>query len=158
MNHAKYLTLTEESFLVYRFTSEGPRGLVKKSVTYSSTEIENVYNLGFGDYDSTTDQVNDLSVTNNGDSKKILATVASTLYAFTDKFPKAWVGATGSTPARTRLYRMGITNNLHEILKYFVIFGYSLDEEWQLFIVGKEYKAFLITKKENVHTSWRQKI
>jgi len=33
----------------------------------------------------------------------------SAVYAFTDKEKDVWVYATGSAPARTRLYRMGIT-------------------------------------------------
>lgn len=41
-------------------------------------------------------------LTNNGDSTKTLATVASTVYAFTGKYPEAWVYATGSTAVRTR--------------------------------------------------------
>jgi hypothetical protein len=63
-----------------------------------------------------------LNVTNNGDSLKVLATVASTVYAVTERYPKAWILATGSTAVRTRLYRMGITNNLMEIEKDFMVF------------------------------------
>jgi hypothetical protein len=79
MNYPKYLSLPEDSFLIYRFTSAGPKGLVQKTVTYSPTDVENVYNLGFGDYNPVTKTINDLSVTNNGDSYKVLATVASTV-------------------------------------------------------------------------------
>ena len=84
----------------------------KKIVEYSATGTENVYNLAFGDLDEITNTINDLSITNNGDSLKVLATVASTVYAFMEKHPNAWIVATGSTKVRTRLYRMGITNNL----------------------------------------------
>jgi len=90
-----------------------------------------------------------MTVTNNGDSLKVLATVASTVYAFTEKYPKAAIIATGSTSARTRLYRMGITNNLDEISEDFAIFGYNEDEQWVEFEIGEDYEAFLITKKEN---------
>ena len=51
---------------------------------------------------------------------------------------------------RTRLYRMGITNNLAEIQTDFRVFGLRIeDNEWEEFIVGEDYDAFLITKKEN---------
>ena len=63
-----------------------------------------VYALYTGDFDG-------LTVTNNGDSKKVLATVASTLFTFTDLYPNAHILAVGATYARTRLYRMGIANN-----------------------------------------------
>jgi len=94
--------------------------------------------------------LSDITVTNNGDSLKVLATVASTVYAFTQKYPEAWILATGSTNVRTRLYRMGITNNLVEIADDFVVFGFDSKGNWTEFIVGEDYEAFLITKKENL--------
>jgi hypothetical protein len=62
-----------------------------------------------------------LSISNNGDSPKVLATVASTVYAFLERYPDAYVFATGSTNSRTRLYRMGISANYLEIRKDFNI-------------------------------------
>ncbi len=149
MKHPKYLYRSEELLLFYEFISEGPKGLIKKVVEYTETSTENVYNLGFGDYDEATKSINDLSVTNNGDSLKVLATVASTVYAFTEKYPKAWILATGSTSVRTRLYRMGITNNLTEISEDFIVLGYNSQGNWEEFIVGEDYEAFLLTKKDN---------
>lgn len=147
MKHPKYNYRSESSLQVYEFISEGPKGLIKKLVIYTETTSENVYNLGFGDFDESTNGINDLSVTNNGDSLKVLATVASTVYAFTERHPDAWILATGSTSVRTRLYRMGITNNLAEIETDFIILGYTKNEEWEKFIVGEDYEAFLLTKK-----------
>ena len=149
MKHPKYNYRSESSLQFYEFISEGPKGLIKKMVIYTETTTENVYNLGFGDYDESTNGINDLSVTNNGDSLKVLATVASTVYAFTERHPNSWILATGSTSVRTRLYRMGITNNLTEIEADFIVFGYTKNEEWEKFVVGEDYEAFLLTKKEN---------
>ena len=129
MKHPKYNYRSESSLQFYEFISEGPKGLIKKMVIYTETTTENVYNLGFGDYDESTNGINDLSVTNNGDSLKVLATVASTVYAFTERHPNSWILATGSTSVRTRLYRMGITNNLTEIEADFIVFGYTKNEE-----------------------------
>jgi hypothetical protein len=148
MNKPKYLYKTEGKFAIYEFFSEGPKGRIKKMVEYTETSTEDVYNLGFGDYDETTKSINDLSVTNNGDSLKVLATVASTVYAFIDKHPNAYILATGSTNVRTRLYRMGITNNLAEITADFVVYGFTEIGNWEEFIVGEDYEAFLIRKKE----------
>ena len=116
-------------------------------VEYAETATENVYNLGFGDYDETAKSINDLSVTNNGDSLKVLATVASTVYAFIEKHPNSYILATGSTNVRTRLYRMGITNNLAEITEDFVVYGFTDKGNWEEFEIGEDYEAFLITKK-----------
>ncbi|MGB1295417.1 MAG: DUF6934 family protein [Flavobacteriales bacterium] len=139
MNYPKYQYKSERKLLHFEFISEGPKGLIPKIVEYTETGQESIYNLGFGDYDEKTKSINDLSVTNNGDSLKVLATVASTVYAFTEKYPKAWIFATGSSNARTRLYRMGIANNLAEIQKDFKVFGLSIDNKnWVEFIVGED--------------------
>jgi hypothetical protein len=150
MKYPKYQYRSETSMNYYEFISEGSKGPIKKIVEYTETGTENVYNLGFADYDEKTKTTSDISVTNNGDSLKVLATVASTVYAFTQKNPKAWILATGSTNVRTRLYRMGITNNLAEISEDFKVFGLNGHGEWDKFIVGEDYEAFLFTKKENI--------
>ena len=148
MKHPRYQYRSEASMTFYQCVSEGPKGLIKKIVEYTETGTENVYNLGFGDYDEKTKTTSDISVTNNGDSLKVLATVASTVYAFTQKNPKAWVLATGSTKVRTRLYRMGITNNLIELKKDFYVYGLRIDGEFELFVVGEDYLGFLVTRKK----------
>ncbi len=150
MNKAKYIYKTEDKFTIYQFTSEGPKGSIKKAVEYTETATENVYNLGFGDYNEITNTTDDLSVTNNGDSLKVLATVASTVYAFLEKYPNAYVLATGSTNVRTRLYRMGITNNLAEIKEDFTIYGFTDKGNLEEFEVGEDYEAFLITKNKKL--------
>lgn len=79
-----------------------------------------------------------------------MATVSSTVYAFLEKYPRAWVFASGSTMVRTRLYRMGITTNLAEIKNDFEVYGLTIDSNsWEEFIIGNDYEAFLITKKDN---------
>ena len=60
---------------------------------------------------------------------------------------RAWIFATGSTDVRTRLYRMGITNNLVEIQEDFYVYGMKPDETFEDFIVGDEYLGFLIKRK-----------
>ena len=90
MNKPKYLYKADVEFAIYEFVSEGKNGRIKKRIEYTETTTPNVYNLGFGDYDETTNSIYDLSVTNNGDSLKVLATVASTVYAFIEKYPNAF--------------------------------------------------------------------
>jgi hypothetical protein len=146
MRFPKYQYSSEDQLLYYEFVSIGPKGKIRKIVEYSTTSVDNVYNLAFGDYDENIDGIDDKSITNNGDSQKVLTTVASTVYAFTGKYPNAWVHVTGSTTVRTRLYRMGITNNLTEIANDFHIYG-LLNEKWEKFVIGEDYEAFLVTRK-----------
>ena len=111
-------------------------------VEYQLTSEENVYNLAFGDFDEAAKGLDDLTITNNRDSLKALSNVASTVYAFMEKHPAASIIATGSTEVRTRLYRMGITNNLKEISEDFSIFGNTKTGVWEIFKTGKDCEAF----------------
>lgn len=148
MKYDKYQLESDKKLLIFEFTSVGPKGRIKKIVQYSETNLKDYFNLGFGDKDEKTGEINDLVITNNGDSQQVLATVASTVYAFTDKHPDAWIYARGSNNARTRLYRIGITNNLLEIKKDFEVFGLK-DDQWHTFRKSTDYKAFLIKRKKS---------
>lgn len=118
-------------------------------IVFSYTGENNIYNLGFGDYNPDTRTIDDEIITNNGDSLKVLATVASTVYAFTEKYPDALVFATGSNNIRTRLYRMGISNHLEEIKTDFEVFGLRIDNNsWEEFIIGEDYEAFIVKRKK----------
>ena len=109
--------------MTFEFTSVGPNGKIPKMVIYSKTNVRNLYNLAFGDKNINTGDIDDLVITNNEDSQKVLATVASTVYVFLSKHPEALIIATGSTKARTRLYQMGISKYLDEITADFNVFG-----------------------------------
>lgn len=146
MMFPRYELKSDKSLTVFEFTSVGKKGAIPKIVQYSETNLKNFYNLGFGDKDLQTGEVDDTTISDNGDSQKILATVAATVYAFTDKYPEAWVYATGSTKSRTRLYRIGLTNNLNEIIGDFVLYG-QREGEWQEFTKGVEYEAFLVRRR-----------
>lgn len=146
MNLSKYEYLTEANAELFKFTSNGPKGEIKKIILYSQMLEKDVYNLAFGDYEDATESINDQIITNNNDSKKVLATVAATLYVFTDKHPNVWIYATGSNSARIRLYRIGITNNFEEIIEDFEVFGLC-EDVWLKFEKGKNYEAFLVKRK-----------
>jgi hypothetical protein len=145
MNLPKYPVFATEETHTYGFYSEGPMGRIRKFVFYQKIGT-NLFNLGFGDWDEERRQANDSNRSNNGDRDKVLATVASTALNFTDQFPDARLFAEGSTPARTRLYQMGISHNLLEINKKFEVKGF-IGEQWEIFQHGRNYAAFLITRK-----------
>lgn len=63
----------------------------------------------------------------------VLATIAATVLEFTRHFPDVMVFAKGSTPARTRLYQMGISANWNEIEPLLHVLGYKEDKGWQPF-------------------------
>ena len=134
--------------MVFEFLSEGPKGKIPKLIKFSETNLKGLYNLAFGDKDPITGEIDDMNVSNNSDSEMVLATVVATVYAFSDKYPDCMVYATGSTKARTRLYRMGITKYVKEIQKDFEIFGLH-ENLWQSFEKEVNYEAFLAKRKKD---------
>jgi hypothetical protein len=146
MHLDKYELKSGEHLEVFEFVSIGPKGRIKKLVQYTPTNYKDLYNLGFGDKNIDTDEIDDDIISNNGDSEKVLATVVATLFAFTEKHMNAMVYATGSTKSRTRLYRMGITKYLSEIQSDFEIYG-ELNNEWEEFRKDVDYEAFLVKRK-----------
>ena len=134
--------------MTYEFISEGPNGRIPKLVQFSPTNLKDVYNLAFGDKDYHTGEIDDAIISNNGDSEKVLATVVATVYAFTDKYPDAWIYATGSTKSRTRLYRMGISKYFANVKNDFEIYG-ELKDDWENFKNGIEYDGFLVKRKKS---------
>ncbi len=103
MIEERYIIEFGADFRVFEFDSEGPKGKIRKIIQYTEINLKNYFNLGFGDKNYKTNAIDYLVVTNNGDSQKILATVASTLFKFTDHHRGANVIAIGSSLARTRL-------------------------------------------------------
>lgn len=136
----------------YEFFSEGPKGKIKKVVQFTPyfTDGRTCINLGFGDWDDEKKLFDDLIITDNKDSSKVLITVAQAVLEFTNTFPDALVYVKGSTPSRTRLYQIGITKNWIEISALFTVLGYS-NNKWQLFLKNVNYEAFMINRKNTVN-------
>lgn len=132
----------------YSFWSSGPNGFVRKVIKFQLIDYDKqLYNLAFGDAVSDSDLIDDRSVSNNGDTHTILATVATAASYFMADHPGAAILATGSTIARTRLYQMNISRFLVEISSGFAIKGY-LNGDWEVFERNRNYDAFLLTRKE----------
>ena len=147
MKFSKYPLASSDKLMTFEFISEGQKGLINKLVRYQPTNLKDIYNLAFGDKDHTTGEIDDSVISNNGDSEKVLATVVATVYAFSDKYPDAWIYATGSTKSRTRLYRMGITKFLSEVEEDFEVLG-EQNDTWETFKKNIEYDGFLVRRKK----------
>jgi hypothetical protein len=139
-----YTYKINENFLDYEFSSIGPKGRIKKVVRFSQITTY-VFNLAFGDLDEETGEIGDIIVSNNNDSRKVLATVAATVHDFTLQYPDSWIVAKGSSLARTRLYRMGIANHWKEISVGFEVFGLK-QGSWEPFEMRRDYEAFLVRR------------
>lgn len=149
MNYPKYDISTSESSDVYKFVSNGTKGNIEKIIEFSPTQNTGVYNLAFGDVkaDGTLD---DDCKSRNGDMDTVLATVAAAVYEYTATFPDRQVIFAGSSPGRTRLYRMALTKHYAELNEDFHIFGLKLNGNElskNVFENNDDYVAFLVERK-----------
>ena len=133
--------------LNFEFYSHGPNGKVKKVISYSKIEGLEVYNLGFGDLDQTTGEIDDFSVTNNRDRDKVLGTIAISALYFYDKYPNARIIFAGSTQSRTRLYLIQITKHW-TFLNNVVSAQGLINNKWESFQRNRRYNAKLIEKRK----------
>lgn len=148
MNADKYPVISLENSTRFEFLSEGPKGTIKKVIHYELM-TSFVFNLAFGDWNEQEQTILDRVRSNNDDRDKVLATVAFTLFEFMERYPFAVVVAKGATPARTRLYQMGINNNWTEISLLFSIKGLQ-NGIWANFDPAKNYDAFSVTAKKKI--------
>jgi hypothetical protein len=162
MQIEKYKTETTVDNLIYTFESVGEK-TIQKMVIYSKVENPEyvglsfdsiVYNLGFGDFDKRTKEIDDQIISKNGDTEKVLARVAETANKFWMLYPNASIFFMGSIPEgekprRTRLYQMKINRYFSEISNIADIEGYEVNE-WEDFMNDKNYIAFLISRKKQL--------
>jgi hypothetical protein len=159
MKYEKYTELfVSIDYLEYEFTSIGPKGAIPKKIQFITTQDETIFNLAFGNK-KNDGSIDDLARVDNKDRDKILATVAMSLKIFFDKYPDKTVFFTGSTPERTRLYRMAITLNLEELTTEFDIVGTLTDKNTSNnapFEKGIHYFGFVVRpKKRNFKQQYR---
>jgi hypothetical protein len=161
MQIEKYETESTVDSLIYTFESIGER-VIQKVVIYSKFENPQiigldkntiVFNLAFGDLDLETGDFNDQVESKNKDTEKVLATVANTAFEFWEEYPDAEIFFRGSQPfgekaRRTRLYQMKINRYFADINLMVNIRGFENDN-WEKFMVDKNYVAFLISQKKN---------
>ena len=147
MNTEIYEYAINNNNLFYGFYSVGEKGIISKVVIFQKV-ARNHFNLAFGDYNELKDEISDTSITNNGDTIKVLGTVIQIILAFFKSYPYAILDITGSTPTRMKLYQRIIKNNKTEIETEFSLLAFKeSDYEPQLPDFLQEYQAFQITKK-----------
>ena len=133
----------------YIFESIGKR-TITKVVEFSSTAINNSYNLGFGDLLSNG-EIDDTANSNNGDIIKIFATVINILQDFTERHPTFNILFIGSTPLRTLLYKRILKTYYQAFNEIFSVFGIIETDNGPLLIPfdpkrSESYIVFLIKR------------
>ena len=91
MRLERYDYKISQRFMSFEFVSKGPKGEIVKLVQYTKIDEKGVFNLGFGDKNIETGEIDNTVISNDDDSQKVLATVANTAYQFMEKYPKSWI-------------------------------------------------------------------
>lgn len=148
MNYEAYTDIREVRDLSkFEFISTGKYGDILKRIMFVSTQLPYVYNLAFGNV-TEFDDIDDTSVSDNGDRNKILVTIAKVIDQYTRKYPERRIYFRGSTKERTRLYRMAVGLNLEALSEIFEIYVEMDNEDGFVpFRKNMEIKAFLIKRK-----------
>ena len=137
-------------FKRYKFISIGKKQIVKL-VQFKPTTEKNIVNLGFGDQ-LPNGNIDDKSISDNGDILKVFATVIRIAYDFSTRFPSLKIIFTGSTPERTNLYNRILRMYYTEFSKDFFITAF-IEKRETIFEVDFDpensigYTAFLIKRK-----------
>lgn len=168
--------LTKSEYkLHYLFESNGKKKLIKV-IEYMLIELIEgtpVFNLGFGDYDSTNDNFTDDTSYNNGDHYIIFNTVLNSIPEFFKHFPQGIIMVSGSdnsddfankckitcskkcesvcrnTKRRMKIYRHFIDKNFHFLSVDYSIFGRNslINSEIVPYIPKNDYDELFVCKK-----------
>ena len=129
--------ITSSDKLEFQFISDGPKGEIIKVIQFAQTQNAEIYNLAFGNL-RKDGSIDDETTNDNKDRNKIPATVAAAVFEFSSHYPDKLIFFCGTTPERTRLYRMALSLNYDELIKDFRIYG--ILKEWMnlnAFLSGK---------------------
>jgi hypothetical protein len=131
---------------VFWFVSTGPNGSITKVVTMQPMERVGRYNMAMADV--INGELDYDNLTNNNDMDRIFGAIAVIVRRFTNRYPASQINIKGSNPARTRLYRMKISNNLERITAEFNVYG-AIDNrlKFKHFRKGENYVAILVSRK-----------
>lgn len=138
--------------MTFIFESNNPQGTnpVTKMVAYVPMMRygKEYYNLEFGDFNYTLDAPNYWNITDNGDMRKVLKTVASTIELFFDESPDKKVHFDGSDERRHLYYHKLIRDYRKFIDPLYKIEGY-LAGKLERFRVDIEYDFIVVSKPKS---------
>ena len=146
MNKPTYAITVSASQPRYEFISVGPKGNIRKVIEYTYLDDLAVWNLGFGDLDSQTGKISDDVVSDNGDGRKVITTVALTLLTFLEEHPDETVIFTGSDTRRTLLYNRIVAQFYGDFSDQLVITGLNEKGIEANIETGIQYAALIIRK------------
>jgi hypothetical protein len=111
----------------YDFVSVGEKEIPKRVAVIKYSNLEGIYNLGFGNItisDMGHESISDMTRDNNKtDADKVLSTVFSCALDFLSNNVNSKLTFYGNTVIKHRLYKMKICNKIDLLSNYFIIKG-----------------------------------
>ena len=130
--------------LTFDLESIGVNGISRKKIIYSSLEGSDDY-FSLSLFEVLDNGVLDVYFeSKNGDMPKIMATIAKTMFDFFATYPTKKIAFSGSTPERTRLYRIVISKLIKEV-DSFIVEGLSLNGEIVDYLPNENYLAYVVS-------------
>ena len=146
MTHPFYSFTSTDGTIRFDFISVGQK-IIPKTIIFDLIYESNIFNLILADV-LPNGEIDIKTVSDNGDRNKILATVAQAIVLFFEQHSDAWVLFTGSTPARTRLYRIAIHLELHSVIDRFNVYGIC-EGQLERFQPNRPYDKFAFSRKKD---------
>lgn len=143
-----YPVSTTEDRRIFQFYSESAERRIKKVVLYQKySDFPLVFEMLMGDLLEDNETIDFLIESNNGDRNEVLFTVFQTIAMVLDEYAGSKILFYGSTPARTRLYQILISQYFEQAQEIYLIKGIKNKVE-ENFVKNKNYDAFLISLQE----------
>lgn len=80
MKIEKYHLKSDSTLTYFEFISIGTKGAIRKIIEFQTTSTPGLYNLAFGDkHPADADEIDDLAISNNGDTKGACDSCCSTI-------------------------------------------------------------------------------
>ena len=143
MDLPSYPIVVSEDGMQFEFISIGKRGLILKRVIFTDIAGKQIYNVAFGDVIPNSNTIDDLVVTDNGDTIILLNTLMQILQLFVEENQEARILISGSTSSRNRFYRMLVSKHEIQIKLTHQIFMY-FNNKWIIFQKNHALEAVLL--------------
>jgi hypothetical protein len=133
----------------YKFMSNGPNGSIYKIIVFPNFFPDsNIYNMALGDV-LADNKVSDTNISNNGDIRKIFATVAKILTEYITIFPDRTIFFQGSDDIgkRSSVYHRAISQYYHLMENEFIFEGVTQNDVKEPFNPESKYQFFLVRRK-----------
>lgn len=130
MNNKQYDTESEDN-QIFTFISVGDREITKVikydniNVTFTNEigKSFEIFNLGFGDLNPDTSEIEDKVVSSNGDALIVFNTVLNSIPKFITSRESAGITVRGSDDRRHKIYHRYLSNNIEKFNNDYSFYG-----------------------------------